>query len=244
MTPGHVDEQGFRIRGAQPTRIDAFVDAAFAFAVTLLVVAVGHMPTSAAELGQAMRGVPAFVAGFLLLSRLWLAHRHWSRRYGIEDATSARLSLALVFVMLVYVHPLRMVAELVLGLLSGGAFVEQRIEIRSAAEMRLVYVTFALGYAVACALFALLYRHALLNADALGLDAGERIRTQRSIERYLLFAGIGTLSLLLALPLPIPASASSWFYAAPGLVYLLILPGGRWLAHRERRALARIGASA
>src|SRR5690242_2680306 len=40
------DDNGFRIRGSQPTRVDAFVDAAFAFAVTLLVIAIGHVPNS------------------------------------------------------------------------------------------------------------------------------------------------------------------------------------------------------
>lgn len=242
MTPQPLDEQQFRIRGAQPTRIDAFVDAALAFAVTLLVVAGGHVPESAEALATAMRGVPAFAAAFLLLSRLWLGHRQWSRRYGIEDAVSVRPSLALVFVMLVYVYPLRMVAELVIALCSGGALVEHGIAIRSATEMRFVYITFGAGYAIASGLFALLYRHALVRADALALDAAERIRTRRSIARYVLFAGIGLLSILLSLPLPLQLAQSPWYYAVPGLAYLLIVPAGRWLGRRERRALAAVGA--
>jgi hypothetical protein len=31
-----LDDDGFRVRGTQPTRVDAFVDAAFAFTVPLL----------------------------------------------------------------------------------------------------------------------------------------------------------------------------------------------------------------
>src|SRR5690242_17131008 len=129
-------EHGFRMRGAQPTRIDAFVDAAFAFAVTLLIVSVGHVPSTVPDLIQAMRGVPAFLASFLLLARFWLSHRHWSRCYGLEDDPSVRLSLTLVFVVLIYVYPLRMVANMTLAMLSGGTLAEQSIEIHTLADLR------------------------------------------------------------------------------------------------------------
>ena len=128
-------DNGFRIRGAQPTRVDAFVDAAFAFAVTLLVIAIGHVPASIGELVQAMRGVPAFAASFFVIARFWQSHRGWSRHYGIEDAYGTRLSLALVFIVLVYVYPLRMVAELTLASMSGGILAETPINITSVTEL-------------------------------------------------------------------------------------------------------------
>lgn len=237
---GH-DEDGFRIRGAQPTRLDAFVDAAFAFAVTLLVVSIGRVPESAAELAQAMRGVPAFAASFLLLARLWMSHRQWSRRYGIEDRTSLNLSLALVFVVLVYVYPLRMVAQLLLYAVSGGRFVEQTIAMHTLGELRTVYATFGIGFGVVCVIFGLLYRHALLQADAIELSPSECIRTRRSVERYMIFVGVALLSLALTFLLPVRWANSQWYVAAPGLAYALIIPLGRWAAWRERRALALIG---
>lgn len=239
--PAH-DEDGFRIRGAQATRMDAFVDAAFAFAVTLLVVSIGHVPESAVELGRAMLGVPAFAASFLLLARMWLSHRSWSRRYGIEDRTSLRLSLALVFVVLVYVYPLRMVAQLLLSIASNGRLVEQTVALHTLGDLRIVYATFGIGFGVACAIFMLLYRHALSRADAIGLSAAERIRTRRSIARYALFVGVTLLSLALAFALPVEWAGSGWYTAAPGLAYALIIPLGRWAAWREQRALAAIGA--
>jgi hypothetical protein len=166
-------EHGFRMRGAQPTRMDAFVDAAFAFAVTLLIVSVGHVPSTVPDLVQAMRGVPAFLASFLLLARFWLSHRHWSRCYGLEDGPSVRLSLALVFLVLIYVYPLRMVANMTLAMLSGGALAEQSIEIHTLADLRSLYLAFASGYGAVVIIFTLLYRHALARADALQLTAGE-----------------------------------------------------------------------
>jgi hypothetical protein len=233
------DEQGFRIRGLQPTRVDAFVDAAFAFAVTLLVIAVGHIPTSVPELGLAMRGVPAFAASFVLIARFWQSHRHWSRRYGLEDARSTHLSLALVFTTLVYVYPLRMVAALVLAMLSGGFLAEQDLVVDGVAQWRILYVTFAVGYGVVSLIFALMYRHALACSDALGLSPLERVRTQTSIERYRSFIGIACLSFSLAVLLPL-IHAGPALYALPGFTYVLIAVVRPWHARRERAALSRL----
>jgi len=49
-----------RTRRHQPTRLEGFVDASFAFAVTLLVISIGHVPGSVAEMLHALRGLPAF----------------------------------------------------------------------------------------------------------------------------------------------------------------------------------------
>ncbi|MEO5560785.1 MAG: TMEM175 family protein [Dokdonella sp.] len=232
-------EHGFRLRGAQQTRIDAFVDAAFAFAVTLLIVSVGHVPSTVPDLIQAMRGVPAFSASFLLLARFWLTHRHWSRCYGLEDGPSVRLSLALVFVVLIYVYPLRMVANMTLAMLSGGALAEQSIEIQTLADLRSLYVAFATGYGAVVIIFTLLYRHALACADTLQLTASERVRTRSMAERYFALAGIALLSLALALLLP-PGHASMLIYWSPGMVYSLIYPATLLIARREKAALAAI----
>lgn len=232
-------EHGFRVRGAQPTRIDAFVDAAFAFAVTLLIVSVGHVPSTVPDLIQAMRGVPAFSASFLLLARFWLSHRHWSRCYGLEDGPSVRLSLALVFVVLIYVYPLRMVANMTLAVLSGGALAEQSIEIHTIADLTSLYVVFAAGYGAVVIIFTLLYRHALGCAQALQLTASECVRTRSTAERYAALAGIAMLSLALALLLP-AAHAPMVLYWLPGMVYALIYPATLLIARREKAALAAI----
>jgi uncharacterized membrane protein len=238
-----LDEQGFRVRGVQPTRVDAFVDAAFAFAVTLLVIATGHVPGSVGELVQALRGVPAFAASFFVIARLWQSHRQWSRRYGIEDVYGTRLSLALVFIVLVYVYPLRMVAELTLAGLSGGTLTETPIEITSVAELRTLYVVFGVGYALVASIFLLLHRHALTLADTLGLSASERVQTRTLRARWLVIIAIALSSTLLALVLPMGRGQSVPLDSAPGLLYGLIYVAIHRLAIRERRLLAAIPAA-
>ena len=47
-------EQGFRLRGQQVTRLETFVDAAFAFSLTLLVIFFNDLPDTVAELRDAL----------------------------------------------------------------------------------------------------------------------------------------------------------------------------------------------
>ena len=242
MNEWTLDDHGFRVRGSQPTRVDAFVDAAFAFAVTLLVIAIGHVPESIAELVQAMRGVPAFAASFFVIARLWQSHRHWSRRYGIEDAYSVRLSLGLVFIVLVYVYPLRMVAALTFSVLSGGAFTEGAMRISTVDELQTLYIVFGLGYGAAAIVFYLLYRHALTLADTIGLSVAERIRTRTVMMRWRIVTCVALLSAVLALVLPMGRERVVPLDTVPGLIYLSIFVAVTVLRRRERAALAAAGA--
>ena len=242
MSSEALDDAGFRIRGVQATRVDAFVDAAFAFAVTLLIVSIGHVPTTVAELQQALRGVPAFAASFFVIARFWQAHRHWSRRYGIDDTRSVRLSLALVFLVLVYVYPLRMIAELTLASMSGGLFTETQIVIGSIAELRTLYSVFGIGYALTAVIFWLLHREALVRADALALTPGERIRTKTLCARWLGVIVVALASTVLALAMPMDEHSGSWVFSAPGILYGLLYVIFYVLKLRERRELAMLPA--
>jgi uncharacterized membrane protein len=233
-------DHGFRIRGASPTRVDAFVDAAFAFAVTLLVISIGHLPTSVEDLVQALRGVPAFAASFYIISRLWQAHRSWSRHYGIEDAYGVRLSLALVFLLLVYVYPLRMVAELTFASFSGGSLEETPIVVRSVSDLRTIYVVFGVGYALTAAIFVLLHRHALRLADELRLTPAERIRTRTICRRWCGVIVLASLSVVLALVLPMGRDQAFPCDSVPGILYLLLIPMIRVIMRRERRELGAL----
>lgn len=91
-------------------RIDAFTDAAFAFAVTLLVIGGGDAPASFDALRQAVWDIPAFAVGFALIGMFWHAHLRWRRLCGSGDAASVLLTFSLVFLVLVYVYPLRIMA--------------------------------------------------------------------------------------------------------------------------------------
>src|SRR5687767_11027627 len=88
------------------SRLEAFSDAVFAFALTLLVVSL-DVPTSYAELMKLIAGFVPFAASFSLLTWIWYEHNLFFRKYGLQDAWTATLNAALLFVVLFYVYPLK-----------------------------------------------------------------------------------------------------------------------------------------
>src|SRR6185436_16527828 len=94
----------FRWRNDEMTRIEAFSDAVFAFAVTLLVVAL-EVPHTFEELANAMKGFAAFAICFTMLVMVWHDHVKFFRRYGLQTQRASVLNCALLFVVLFYVYP-------------------------------------------------------------------------------------------------------------------------------------------
>jgi len=226
-------ESVMRVRRHQPTRLEGFVDASFAFAVTLVVISLGHVPGTVDEMLRALHGVPTFAACFLLLARVWLSHRNWSRHYDLEDATGITLSLALVFVVLVYVYPLRILfAEMFIGLSRGMLSDGSVAVMRSVEELRGAYTVFGLGLVALSSIFALLYRHALWQGDAIGLSAAERLYTRMRIAGWLDQIVLGCISVALATWLPMSGPLG---YSLPGLVYWGAMFAG-WFRRRFYRA--------
>jgi hypothetical protein len=89
------------------SRLDNFTDAAFAFAVSLLVIGGARAPVNFEELVGALGDIPAFAFGFAVMAMFWLGHVRWRKLRGDGDWQSTLLTLVLVFLTLVYVQPLR-----------------------------------------------------------------------------------------------------------------------------------------
>ncbi len=99
-----IDRDGFRLRGLDVSRIDAFSDVVFGFALTLLVVSL-QVPKTFGELHDLMRGFVAFAISFALLLTVWYAHYLFFRRFGLHDARTIVLnSVLLFFVLFTSIH--------------------------------------------------------------------------------------------------------------------------------------------
>lgn len=220
-----------RVRRQQPTRLEGFVDSAFAFAMTLIVISIGHVPSDVPEMLQALRGLPTFAVCFLLIARFWAMHRFWSRHYDIEDRTAIRLSLLLVFLVLVYVYPLRLLFSLTFETMTNDWLVENPIAIHGADELRSAYLVFGLGLAAIALVFVLLFRHALKSASTIGLSSDEIIVTRIRMIGWMFTGGVSLFSIALALVLPF-SNQQPWLFAIPGCAY--------WLLMFTRSALDRV----
>jgi uncharacterized membrane protein len=102
------------------SRLDNFTDAAFAFALSLLVIGSNAAPTGLAQLRAAMADVPTFAIGFAIIALFWTAHLRWRRLRGEGGLASRLLTLVLVFLVLVYVRPLQGMALSLSAYLGGS----------------------------------------------------------------------------------------------------------------------------
>lgn len=214
-------KDGFRLRGMGMTRIETFTDAAFAFALTLLVVSL-DIPGSYDELIAALRQVPAFALSAVLLMVFWAGHHTWSRRYGLDDWQTIVLSCLLVFTMLVYVYPLKFLFRATMEYLSyalGLARSSETFLLGSLGNVNDLFVIYGIGYIAMCASIILLNLHAWRLRDDLELSELERYDTRAEIGAWAIVGGAGLLSIILALTTPPTwGGLPGWAYALLGIV--------------------------
>jgi hypothetical protein len=178
-------------------RLDAFVDAAFAFAVTLLVIATAAPPVDLRDLWQALGRIPASAFAFALIALFWFGHKAFGRLTRKRDATTQWLSLAIVFTVLIYVYPLRLLTGSMFHWMSGGRLPGAGI-ITSVDDLAQLYILYGVGFAVLAGLYAALFGHGVRKAIPLRIE-GEDLEDARSFTAiWLILAGVGVASALLA----------------------------------------------
>jgi uncharacterized membrane protein len=203
----------FRMRGTMPSRLDAFSDVVFGFALTLLVVSL-EVPKTFDELMVAMRGFVPFAICFALLLLIWYSHYVFFRRYGLHDPLTIALNSVLLFVTLFYVYPVKFL----FSLLTGQFHVGIAGQIIRTVDIPTLMVIYGLGYAAVYLLFALLYVHAYRLRDQLELMPTEMLDTRVMVYESFALMTVGLLSALVA-------SFSKPQYAGlSGFIYMLIGP--------------------
>jgi uncharacterized membrane protein len=192
---------GFRMRGLAMTRLEAFTDAAFAFATTMLIISQRGIPHNVGELVGALKDIPAFLASFAAIASFWYAHRQWSRRYGLEDRTAILISLGLIFVMLIFVFPLKMVFSALFAWITAG-WLPTSFVLEAAADLPRLFVIYGLGFCALTGLIGLLYVRAIRAADYLALNSLERLKTREDMVSFGVLATTGLVSSIWAALLP------------------------------------------
>lgn len=194
-------------------RLDAFVDAAFAFAVALLVAGGGDPPTTLAEMQGMLLSAPAYGASFALIVMFWLSYRDIGRLWPLRDGLSTALSLGVVFVVLLYVFPLRLMMQSALHALSGGILPGGDL-ISRIQDLRFLYVAYGAGCLSLSLLFAALYRHHLKQGAASPVQA---VSARIWIQNWMILSGASLASIVVALTTP--DSIAPW---SGGLVYMSV----------------------
>jgi Endosomal/lysosomal potassium channel TMEM175 len=137
--------RGFRLRGMQMTRLETFIDAAFAFAISMLVIAAQQIPDNIQALLAAFKNVPTFVCSIGVLGIFWRGHWLWSRRYGLEDGASILISWTMIVTILIFIYPLKAIFGAMWYFLSDGQ-VGQPLSVHTTeSQARTVFAIYALG---------------------------------------------------------------------------------------------------
>jgi uncharacterized membrane protein len=197
-------------RQHESTRIEAFSDAMFAFAATLLVVSL-EVPRDFTELQANVRLFVPFALSFAALYFIWVAHTNVFRRYALGDPYTIIVNGVLLFTVLFYVYPLKFTATAIVSMLTG-----HRDIVLEGSQVGSLFVIYGLGWTVVFVCIALLYKHAEGIRDKLGLTPVEAYDAVTHSRHYLAFAVVGVISVILAY------FGVGIRYGVPGFVYALV----------------------
>jgi uncharacterized membrane protein len=227
--------KGFRLRGLEMTRLETFIDAAFAFAITMLVIGGQKIPDDINTLLDAFKNVPAFITSTFVLGIFWRGHWLWSRRYGLEDGPSIFISWAMLVTILIYIYPLKMVFDAMWYLLSGHRL-GQVIEAHTTQQVREVFAIYALGFVAISLEILLLNLRAWQLRGPLRLNPRERALALAEVGGWCIPVVVGLASLTLALTMPPEKIAwSGWVYFS---LLILMRLYSRFIKRRARLVAA------
>jgi uncharacterized membrane protein len=182
------DKFPFRLRAKEVSRVEAFSDIVFGFALTLIVVSL-EVPKTFSELMEEIGGFLGFAICFAILMWIWHCHHTFFRRYGLTDEITIVLNTVLLFLVLFYVYPMKFIFELATG----------HAHDPGPGDPGKLYLIYALGFASIFTVFLLLYVHAWRKRGELKLNAVEQHDTKSSMIMYGSYIAIGLTSALIAL---------------------------------------------
>lgn len=221
-------------RSHEPSRLETFSDAAFAFAITLIIVSL-EVPKTFDELFETMKGSVSFAACFTIIFQVWNTQNLFFRKFGLKDSLTTTLNGMLLFVVLIYAYPLKFLSMLLFG---GNVHHTENatyhmIEPGQTGTLMIIY---GLGYTVIYLLFYLMHLNALKHAKEIELTPKETYDTKTDTYINLICVGVGTLAIFLAVVMPKRIAGSSGF-----VYFLLPVAYTFWYAYRGKKSRLTFG---
>lgn len=188
------------------SRVESFSDAIFAFAATLTVL--DFSMNNMLFVGSTFwLNFLSFGVSFFVLVLLWKTHYNFFRRSNYIDNWIIGLNGLLLFVILYYQFPLR---ELIKSIIEN--------EMMEDTGLSFLFVSYGIGFVLIFLTFAFMYHRNLIKNH----DANNTMVYRKFFRHFLIFAIVGTVSILLA------AFEIGLNYGLPGFIYALLGPLCTW----------------
>ncbi|MEQ9298371.1 MAG: TMEM175 family protein [Cyclobacteriaceae bacterium] len=232
----------FNYRGEEQTRIEAFTDAVFAFAVTLLVLS-SSVPETFDDLKDSFGDIIPFGLAIAILVSIWFDHYIFSIRYGFRDGYITMLNTILLFLVLIYVYPLKFLMSVLARLFYALLFRKREVydqlftEVIEPQDTYLLMIFYGLGVALIFGILAFMYRYALKKKEELGLNDIEIFETRTSLYTNLCLMAVPLLSSLVALS---GIGSTTFNFILSGNIYMIypiLMPLYGYYRNKKKRKL-------
>jgi uncharacterized membrane protein len=212
----------FRHRAHEVSRIEAFSDVIFGFAMTLLVVSL-EAPKSFEELMEMMRGMLPFAFCFAIFIDIWFKHHNFFKRYALHDNVVLALNTAL---------------PIVADEITGHAHVTNR------GDASVLFAIYGIGFAAVFWIIAGMFWRAYARRDRLRLNDVERIDTLESMFDNFFEGAFGIASAIIAQFRPTLAGVIYFGIAIPKTLVPIYFGRRRRVAEQRMLSLQALDADA
>lgn len=222
----------FKIRSESPTRLENFSDAVFAFSITLLMISL-EVPETFTQILDLTDELIAFAITIIPLFIIWQQHRQFFRRYGIDDNVVLKWNTILLFLVLIFIFPLKFLSLFLVRFYSSLMFGTQTVfgTMISGEQVPMLMVYYGIGALGLVFVFSRFYKHALNKKDELELNTYELRHTEYSKRLFTHLCYVPVISIVFVLVfmninITIASIVSGTLYALTGVVFVI---NQRWL---------------
>ncbi|MEM7382491.1 MAG: TMEM175 family protein [Bacteroidota bacterium] len=185
------------------SRVEAFSDAVFAFAATLLVVSVGS-DNSSSILRIDWVVFLSFGVSFFVLVSLWWLHYNFFRRTDYMDNWIIAINAVLLFVILYYIFPLKSLINSMTG----------KVAMRTIEDLGTLFQLYSLGFFLIFGCLALMYYRVYAKTKS----TKPNIQLLFYTRHFGIYVGVSILSILLS------TFQIGLDFFLPGIIYVLLGP--------------------
>ncbi len=225
-------ENQFKIRSDSPSRLENFSDAVFAFSITLLMISL-EVPQTFTQILELTDELIAFAITIIPLFIIWQQHRQFFRRYGLDDSVVLKWNTILLFIVLIFIFPLKFLSLFLVRFYSSVLFGTPTVfgTMISGDQVPMLMIYYGLGALGLIFVFSRFYKHALNKKDELELNTYELKHTEyyKRLFTHLCYVPIISIVFVIVIMffnVTIASVVSGVLYALTGVVFVI---NQRWL---------------